>query len=268
MVAPIRYHGGKHRLAPKIVSLFPSHTAYVEPFGGGAACLLRKSVSQLEVYNDLDGEMVNLFRVLRERGDDLARVVALTPFARDEHILAHEPSDCELERARRTVVRSHFGHGSNGIHRKTGFRAAGLRSGTLPVHTWARVPESLCVVAERLRCVVIENRDALAVMSAHDGANTLHYVDPPYVMETRDAGRNYRFEMTDADHVGLVAFLRTLSGFVVLSGYENPIYTDGLRDWRRVELRARADRAGERLEILWMNFDPVRGLFAWQGGDA
>lgn len=262
MGALVRYHGGKVRMADKIVGLFPSHDRYVEPFGGGGAVLLAKPRSRLEVYNDLDGDMVTLFRVLRDQPDKLADAIALTPFAREEHETAYIETDDEVERARRVLVRSHFGHGSSGIHRATGFRAAGMRSGTLPVHGWMTLPETIRVAAERMRGVVIERRPAIQIVQAHDGPSTVHYIDPPYLPETRDKGRDYRHEMTQQDHVELLEAIRKLRGAVVLSGYASELYNEALHDWRRIEITTRADRAAERTEILWCNFEDTAPLFA------
>ncbi|RAP39664.1 hypothetical protein BYZ73_19280 [Rhodovulum viride] len=266
MGALVRYHGGKVRLAEKIIGLFPAHDCYVEPFGGGAAVLLAKPRARLEVYNDLDGDMVALFRVLRDRPEALATAVALTPFAREEHGAAYSETRDDLERARRVLIRSHFGHGSSGIHRATGFRAAGLRAGTLPVHGWAALPKTIRDAAERMRGVVIECRPAMQVMQAHDGPQTVHYVDPPYLPETRDQGRDYRHEMARQDHCDLLTALHSLRGSVVLSGYASPLYDDALHDWRRVEIKTRADRAAERTEVLWCNFPDTAPLFAAAGG--
>ncbi|MGR1580698.1 DNA adenine methylase [Thalassobius sp. S69A] len=265
MGALVRYHGGKVRMAEKIIGLFPAHDCYVEPFGGGAGVLLAKPRSRLEVYNDLDGDMVTLFRVVRDAPDELAAAIAMTPFARAEHEVAHEHADTDLERARRILIRSHFGHGSSGIHRKTGFRAAGLRAGTLPVHGWTTLPETIQISAERMRGVVIEQRPAVQVMQAHDGPQTVHYVDPPYLPETRDKGRDYRHEMTRDDHVALLSALRSMKGAVVLSGYASTLYDDALHDWRRIEISALADRAAKRTEVVWCNFADHSPLFAHQG---
>ena len=249
-------------MAQKIIDLFPAHDCYVEPFGGGAAVLLAKPRARLEVYNDLDGDMVALFRVLRDQPDDLAEAIALTPFAREEHEIAYSDANTDIERARRVLVRSHFGHGSSGIHRSTGFRAAGMRAGTLPVHGWAALPDTVRNSAARMRGVVIERRPAIQVMQAHDSAQTVHYVDPPYLPETRDKGRDYRHEMTHDDHAELLEAVRGLVGFVVLSGYAAHLYDDALRDWRRIEVKARADRAAPRTEVLWCNFKDASPLFA------
>ena len=261
MGALVRYHGGKVRMADKIVGLFPEHDCYVEPFGGGAAVLLAKPRARLEVYNDLDGDMVTLFKVLRDRPADLAQVIALTPFARAEHEESYVETADDLERARRVLIRSHFGHGSSGIHRATGFRSAGMRAGTLPVHGWMTLPESVRVAAERMRGVVIERRPAIQVMQAHDGDQTVHYVDPPYLPETRDKGRDYHHEMTVSEHEEMLLAIRSLRGSVVLSGYASCLYDDALHDWRRIEVKARADRAAERTEVLWCNFPDGMPLF-------
>lgn len=263
----VRYHGGKVRIAPKIVSLFPGHDCCVEPFGGGAAVLLSKPRARLEVYNDLDGDMVALFRTLRDAPDRLADAVALTPFARAEHEEAYQETSCDVERARRVLIRSHFGHGSSGIHRATGFRAAGLRAGTLPVHGWMSLPETIRVAAERMRGVVIERRPAVQVMQAHDGVQTVHYVDPPYLPETRDKGRDYRHEMTIPEHEEMLGAITALRGSVVLSGYASSLYDEALKDWRRIEIKARADKAGERTEVLWCNFADVAPLFATEAAE-
>lgn len=249
----LRWHGGKWLLAPWILSHIPPHRVYVEAFGGAASVLLRKPRSYAEIYNDLDKEVVNLFRVARENGDVLLRLLELTPFSRDEFIQSYEPTDDPIERARRTVVKSFMGFGSNGIHKKTGFRANSSRSGTTPAHDWSNYPSALVTIIDRLRGVCIENRDAIEVMQTHDSYETVHYVDPPYVMQTRDKGGDYLHEMTDNDHVDLATELKRLRGTVILSGYDNPIYADLYKGWRTVERESLADGARPRVEVLWMS---------------
>ena len=251
----LRWHGGKWLLAPWIMSHFPSHRVYVEPFGGAASVLIRKPRSYAEIYNDLDETVVNLFRVLRsDRAGELRDALALTPFARVEFVEAYGSVLCPVEAARRLIIRSFMGFGSNGHNRSTGFRSNSNRSGTTPAHDWTNYPDALNAVIERLRGVVIENKDAMAVMATHDAPHTLHYVDPPYVFETRaDLSKDYAHELTDDDHVRLLAFLRELDGMVILSGYPSPIYDAALPDWKRVERKALADGAKERTEVLWIN---------------
>lgn len=257
----LRWHGGKWKLAPWIISHFPPHKVYVEPFGGAASVLMQKPRSYGEIYNDLDQEAVNLFRVLQDPEQSVALLskLRLTPFSRDEFELGYLDAADPVERARRLVILCFMGFGSNGHNKatRTGFRANSNRSGTTPAHDWANYPERLPAIIERLRGVVIENRDAIEVMSQHDSAETLHYVDPPYVWETRSSAmhrnRCYTHELDTEGHERLLAFLGSVEGFVVLSGYPHPSYEARLGDWKRVEIEALADGARDRTEVLWIN---------------
>lgn len=256
----LRYHGGKWKLAPWIISHFPSHRVYVEPFGGGASILLRKNRSYAEVYNDLDREIVNVFRVLRDSRPRLEQLLRDTPFARDEYRLAFELTDDPIEMARRTIVRSFMGFGSNAINRdvKIGFRSNSNKSGTTPAHDWSNYPSNLHLLEDRLHGVVIENKPAIEVIRQHDSPETLHYLDPPYVHSTRaldvmHGDHGYAHEMTDADHETLAADLQTLNGMIVLSGYSSDLYDRLYADWMRIETPALADGAAPRTEVLWLN---------------
>ena len=251
----LRYHGGKWLLAPWILSHFPEHRVYCEPYGGAASVLLQKPRSYGEVYNDLDGEVVNLFRVVRDHGEELKRRLECTPFARDEFKMSYEATTDPIEQARRTVTRSFMGFGSTAtLGAATGFRANSNRSGTTPSHDWMNFPPNVQLVMERLRGVVIENKDAIQVLLQHDSPDTMHYVDPPYVHETRDKGGDYKHEMTDDQHRQLAATLSELTGMVLVSGYACPLYDEELfAGWHRVERPALADGARPRTEVLWMN---------------
>lgn len=261
----VRWHGGKWRLAPWIVGVFPRHSTYVEPFGGSGSVLLRKPRAALEVYNDLDGEVVNLFRVLRDRPDDLIPAIEATPFARAEFEAAFgPPADNPVERARRMLVRSHMGFSTAGTSAArasaTGFRGRGVRAGTTPPTNWRTLPADLVAVVDRLRGVVIENMPALDLIAYHDAPETLFYCDPPYLHETRDKGVDYAVEMTDEDHADLLAALTGLRGRIVLSGYASEMYDRALAGWTRLERNARADKALARVEVLWLNFSPPQGV--------
>ncbi len=251
----LRYPGGKWRLAPWIIAHFPEHKLYVEPFGGGASVLLRKARSAYgEVYNDLDGEVVNLFKVLRENPIELYRQIYLTPFAREERNIAMTPSRYPVERARRLLIRSHMAQGSCVVDIASGFR--GKRMGSaLPSVTWSNLPDSFSSIVERLRGVVIEHRDAFDLVPLYDSVDTLFYLDPPYVHETR--GRKhacfYRHEMSDSDHLRLIGMLRGIAGSVVISGYQNPLYDDNLIGWDRVERISITDGGSKRVECLWIS---------------
>lgn len=258
----LRYHGGKWKLAQWIISRFPPHRIYVEPFGGAASVLLRKPRSYAEVYNDLDGAIVSFFRVLQDPAMSLRleQLLIDTPFARDEFVLAYEASDDPVEAARRLLIRSFMGFGSDGHNdaRMTGFRANSNRSGTTPARDWRNYPAQVARLHERLRGVVIENRPAIEIMRQHDGPQTLFYVDPPYVFDSRAMARNgeckaYKFEMTDDDHRELAEALRSLEGPVILSGYASDLYSELFGDWAQEARQAHADGARERTEVLWFN---------------
>lgn len=262
----LRWHGGKWKLAPWITSYFPPHRIYVEMFGGAASVLIRKPRSYAEVYNDLDSEVVNLFRVLRNKyqAESLKNQLELTPFARDEFLESYQFPDGgdPVEQARRLVIRSFMGFSSNAHNSvsRTGFRANSNRSGTTPAHDWVKWPEQIPVFIERLKGVVIENRNALDIISQHDSTETLHYADPPYVWETRKGigqghkNHAYRHELTDNHHIELAEVLNNVKGMVVLSGYACDLYDRKLyKHWHRYERKAYADGARERVEVLWLN---------------
>jgi DNA adenine methylase len=254
----VRYHGGKWVLAKRIIAHFPAHRVYTEVFGGGGSVLMRKPRSYAEVYNDLDGEIVNVFRVLRDphAAAELTRQLRLTPFAREEFELSYLPSDDPIEQARRTVARSYMGFGSGGASgSKTGFRCSSTRSGTIPSHDWANYPECLAAFTDRLQGVVIENRPAADVLRQQDSREALHYVDPPYVFASREGGAqpDYRFEMTDDEHRLLAGTLRSLQGMVILSGYPSELYAELFPDWHCVAMDTHAASGADRVECLWFN---------------
>jgi DNA adenine methylase len=257
----IRYHGGKHRLAPWIISHFPAHRVYTEVYGGAASVLLRKAPAAAEVYNDIDGEIVNFFRVLRNpmQARELKRLLRLTPYAREEHELSALPDGDPIEQARRTLIRANMSFGSTGVARATGFRiyTGTGRNGT-PLDDWISLPDLLPLLTERLRLVHIENRPALDVLRRHDAEDALHYVDPPYVLVTRTTHvqewhQGYKHEMSDDEHRALATVLHALKGSVVLSGYQCPLYAELYPDWRQVTRKTIADSARPRLECLWLN---------------
>lgn len=259
----IRYHGGKFRLAQWVISHFPQHTCYTEVFGGAAGVLIQKPRAYAEVYNDLDGEIVNLFAVLRSEKNrtKLIEQLILTPYARDEFELAWEHSDDVVERARRIVIRAQMGFGSAGATKgKTGFRIDTKRQYGTAQMLWAEFPHHLDQIGQRLQGVLIENRNAIRVLKDHDTPTTLHYVDPPYVHDTRYVGVKYgsfyRYEMDDLQHIELLKTLLKLEGMVVLSGYENDMYNDYLKGWTKRSIQARIAShrgAGLRTECLWIS---------------
>lgn len=256
----LRYHGGKWRLAPWVISHFPPHKVYVEPFGGAASVLIQKPRSHGEVYNDLDCQIVNVMRVLRDPAQrkQLEEALSLTPYSRDEFTLSFTPSDDPVESARRTFIRAEMGFGSAGATKgTTGFRIDSKRSYGTAMHIWSKIPSGIASFGKRLQGVLLENRPALSVIRDHDSADTLFYVDPPYVHSSRKMGsKTYRHEMDDRQHEALLDVLLNLEGMVVLSGYPNDLYENRLRQWQRIETSARmaAGRGtGIRTEVLWLS---------------
>jgi DNA adenine methylase len=266
----LRYMGGKWALAPWVIAHFPAHRTYVEPFGGAASVLMRKPRAYAEVYNDRWAMVVDFFRVLRDpaSAQDLERRCRLTPFARAEfEAVTPAAIDAEsdpVERARMFVFRCFSGFGSNAtrLGASTGFRSNTSRSGTTPAGDWADWPTQIAAMTARLAGVVMENRDVLTegLLTTHDSPQTLFYVDPPYLHETRSLRHpsdrvyhTYRHELSDGDHERLAQILRGLAGMVVLSGYPSPLYDRLYGDWRCVTRAARADGARARVEALWLN---------------
>ncbi|MCM5556300.1 DNA adenine methylase [Pleomorphomonas sp. JP5] len=247
----LRWHGGKWRLAPWIISHFPPHKVYVEPYGGAASVLLQKQPATTEVWNDLDDSVVSLFRVLREQPKELGDLLRLTPFARVEYSTLYEPTDDPLERARRFIARSFMGQSSKGALRKSGFDTRINPDGFASrIRCLRALPEELPLIAQRFGGVIIEQRPALEVLKLYDRRDVLFYVDPPYLS---DREKHYNHEMTCDDHSALLEALCGLAGKVVLSGYPHPAYDRALSDWRRLELAAFTDGARPRTEVLWLN---------------
>jgi DNA adenine methylase len=226
---------------------------------------LRKPRAYAEVYNDLDDEVVNVFRVLRDpsTAEELRKRTALTAFARTEFKAAYEPATDAVDAAHKTIVRAFMGFGSASMTRMhiTGFRSNSSRSGTTPATDWAHWPAHVSGFTERLRGVVIENRDFAAVIGQHDSDGTLFYVDPPYVQSTRSSlktkngnrGHYYRHDMTDDDHRRLAGVLMSLTGMVVLSGYRSPLYEGLYGAWDSTDHDTYADGARRRVETLWFS---------------
>ncbi|MES2320150.1 MAG: DNA adenine methylase [Pseudomonadota bacterium] len=263
ITAPVlRYHGAKFRLAPWIMSFFPPHTCYVEPFGGAAGVLLQKERVYAEVYNDLDGTVVNFFRVLRDPHlrAQLIEALVLTPYARAEFEEAWDHTDSQLELARRLCIRAQMGFGSAGATKgHTGFRIDTKREYGTAQHLWSTYPASIAAAGQRLTGVLVENRPAVDVMIQHDAPDTLHFVDPPYMHETRIMTGNrkyYAHEMTDEDHESLLDTLLALEGYVVLSGYSSAMYSERLAGWQTFTTTSRIS-AGRgtalRNELVWLN---------------
>lgn len=253
----LRYHGGKFRLAPWVMQFFPPHNVYLEPFGGGASVLLQKPRVPTEIYNDLDSRVVGLFRVLRDqpKAAELARRLALTPFAREEYEeWCYAPPSDEIDAAHQLVARGFMGQSSKGIWQRSGLDTRINPDGYCSrVNALRASPQACLEAAQRLSSVVIEHGDAITLMRRHDRPDALIYCDPPYLTAQGHGTRIYTHDFKADDHRTLAAALNDLRSMVVLSGYPSALYDELYPDWTRHERKAQTDGAHERTEVLWLN---------------
>jgi DNA adenine methylase len=256
--------GGKWMLAPWIVGQLPPHEIYVEPYCGAASVFMRKPRARAEVLNDLDGDLVNVFRVLRDpqSAAKLAMLLELTPWARAEFEGSYRmDSTNEIERARKRIVRAFMAFGTTSERANTtGFRAKCYRQNQTGPVDWSRYPPAIRAFTERLKGVCLENRPALEVIHQQDGPDTLFYVDPPYPEVTRTAidtpsrkDRAYAFDLTDEDHRQLADLLHDVQGMVVISSYPSELYDELYAGWQRRQRAHLADGALQRVEVLYLN---------------
>lgn len=258
MKPPFTYLGGKMTLAEEFATLLPEHGHYVEPYGGSLALLLAKRRTPMETVNDLDGDLVNFWRVLREQPEQLARVCALTPHARAEHAESYSLGDAsDVERARRVWIQ--LTQGRAGVRTRTGWRhyvdPAGSNS-SMPDYLDGYV-DRMARAAERLHAVSLECRPALDIIRSYGRSpRVLLYVDPPYLGSTRRSG-GYLHDMPDeAGHRELADTLRSVKAAVILSGYPSPLYDELYAGWHRRAFSASTGQGGSwesRTEVLWSN---------------
>ncbi len=260
-----RWYGGKFSHLDWLLPLLPVEGVhhYCEPFGGSAAVLLNRPPSPVETYNDLDGEVVNFFRVLRDQRDELLYALRMTPFSREEFNLACSPPEEEisdLERARRFFVRA--GQVRTGLAqtatlgRWSNCKKTSRSNMSGAVSRWLGQIRRLEDVAERLLRVQIENRPAIDVIELYNDSATLFYLDPPYAHEARSDTRAYGLEMTEEDHRLLAEVLHSVKGMVALSGYRCPLMDELYGDWHRIDAPVKTAHSckADRQECLWVNY--------------
>lgn len=237
-----------------IIDHMPDHKTYLEPFFGSGAVFFRKQQSPLETINDIDGDVVNLFRVVRNKPEELARLVQWTPYSREEYYESYESNGSDIERARQFLVRCWQAIGAK-TSDKTGWRS-NIQHDKAPNKTWPKqwqdVPGEILEVANRLKDVQIENQPALQILERYKYPDVLVYADPPYILSTRSK-RMYRHEMNENDHLELLEALDAHPGPVILSGYAHQMYDERLKHWSRETRQATADRGQPRTEVLWIN---------------
>lgn len=255
----LRYPGSKWNIASQIVDLIPKHHSYVEPFFGSGAVLFKKVPSDIETINDLDSDVTNLFRCIQKDSERLARLVMTTPFSREEYDSQFEIPDgtrCNdsFLRAAGFLVRCWQGHGFRTNGYKVGWKNDVVgREKAYALWNWYRLPEWIIDIAERLRMVQIENRPALEVIKRFNYENVFMYLDPPYVLGTRN-GKQYKHEMTDKEHEELLVAAVDSKAQIMISGYESDLYNDYLKGWNKCTFNSCAEHGKTREEVIWMNY--------------
>lgn len=251
MLTAFTYPGGKVKISSWVTSFFPGHKIYVEPFGGAAGVLLNKTPSPLEVYNDLNSDLVTFFSVLRdkEKAAELIRRLKLTPYAREEYYSCYPmPEGDDIERARALIVRSGMGVGIRGA---ISSHSMGFAAETKKIRRNAKLfvnrVENMWKIAERFRYVVIECRDALELIPRYDTPDTLWYLDPPY-----NCGYNFRYRAS-VDQEAMLGVFKKVSGYVVLSGYMSELYADELAGWHMETRTNRTFAKEKKEECLWLS---------------
>lgn len=255
MKAILNYPGAKWGMAEFIASIMPRHRSYLEPFFGSGAVLFNKTPSSIETVNDIDGEIVNFFSVLKKEAKRLAEMISITPYSRDvfEKYKKAAPRT-KLERAFAFAVKSRMAFGYK-TYCNTGFKIdIQGRERSYALDCWNNMPDLLFEAAYRLKNVQIENRPAIELIKRFNYENVLIYADPPYLLKTR-GGKQYKYEMTDEDHVNLLSALCDHKGYVILSGYDSDMYNDMLKNWKRISKKRYNQNSEQRTEVLWVNYD-------------
>lgn len=251
--AILKYPGGKWRISDWIISHFPEHKVYVEPFFGSGACFFKKQPAYIETINDINGDIVNLFSVCRDYSDELARLINLTPFSREEFENCYEHTDNPIEQARRTLVRYHQSYGTANSHRKT-WKNVQTYGGPRCATMWNNLPQVIYDCCERLKNAQIECVDALSLIKRYNSENTLIYCDPPY-MQNLSRKDMYAVEMDEEQHIRLLEQIKKSKSKIIISGYDNDLYNEYLSDWQTDMINTTAQQGLHRTEKIWMNFN-------------
>ena len=265
--AVLRYPGAKWRIADFILQHMPRHHSYLEPFFGSGAVFFRKTPAPIETVNDINCDVVNLFRIVREQADTLAEYIAGIPYARQvyEEALCVNESTSDLERAVRFLVMAWQSYGARMDGKNCGWKKDVVgREASYAVRNWNRLPSWIVAAQDRLKQVQIENQDAFQLIRQFNSPKVLIYCDPPYMLSTRNCKTSYRHELDDSAHEELLYLLNKHSGIVMLSGYANELYDTLLRDWVRYDIDTVITSGSKRMESLWIRGIRQEGLFAME----
>jgi len=253
MIEPVlRWPGAKWRIAPWIVSMFPRHETYCEPFFGSGATFFLKERSGTETINDIDSEIYNLFTVCRQRPDELAKLVEMTPYSREEYMKSYEhTSDDPVERARKFLVRTWQAYGGK-TYSSTSWAHDRTNLVFRPKY-WSMLPDRILQVITRLKMAQIENMDARELIPMYNRKTTLIYVDPPYLRRTR-TNRHYSCEFCSVEqHRELLELCLKHKGPCIVSGYEDPLYNEMLGEWEKKSMKVATNAGGSATEVVWLN---------------
>lgn len=259
------WYGGKYSHLDWLLPLLPEAQHYCEPFGGSAAVLINRNPSPVETYNDIDGDVVNFFHILRTRKEELLEAIGLTPFSREEFEQAIQENTedvSDLERARRFFVRARqvrTGLAQTASSGRWAYCLLTSRAGMAgAVSRWLGSVEGLSEIAQRPLRVQIEHAHAIEVIKRYDSTDTLFYCDPPYPHDSRGDSNAYAYEMTDDDHRKLADILHNVKGKVALSSYKSSLMPELYKDWQCIEAPSKTIHSvkQDRVELLWVNYSP------------
>ena len=266
----LKYPGAKWSRASWIVSHFPLHTRYLEPYCGSAACFFSKDPVDHEVLGDKNNHVINLFRVIRDHGEELAHQIEMTGWIEEEYHLYkkhHGGTGDPIEDARRFLIRCWEAHGTK-LGSTCGWRHKGVNSNASTTSLWRQLPGRILAVVDRLKDAEIRCRPALELIDYYNRPDVFVYCDPPYPLSMRTYNL-YEHEMTDEEHLALLQALDQHRGPVVLSGYACPLYDNRLAHWYRVAMPSLPEKGNRRTEVLWLNQKAAQRqqLNLFEGGD-
>lgn len=262
----LKYPGAKNRIAEWICSYIPEHKVYLEPYAGSLAVFFNKPRSHIETVNDINGEVVNFFRVLRDKPEELKHLIELTPYSREEYNQSYQIADNDIERARRFCVRCWMGFGCSNLYRN-GFKTGQQSQSPNPARAWNTLTETMMLATERLKGVQIEQLPALELINRYDTPDVFIYADPTYLHGTRK-NYLYKYEMPDEEHIELLEHLTKHKGKVMISGYDNDLYNHYLRNWEKAYKETVAEAGNKRTEVIWMNYHQNKQMTITELNDA